>query len=120
MNTNNLKNWIIEHDIKNKAIASVTNLINVEFRKEPELLNDYFENYDESLLEIKFNHYSYQYFQNSNEDAIVVVLDIYYPRTCSYEYELVFNLKGEVIDDYMFISDKKATMIRKYNENDTP
>lgn len=115
MDIDKLKKWIEKYDVKNEAIASVTDLINVEFRKEPELLNEYFKDYDESLLRIEFNYYGYQYFQDGNEDAIVVGLDVYYPETCKYRYKLVFNLKGEVIDDYMVIADKEATMIRKYD-----
>lgn len=118
MDTNSLKEWIEKYDIKNEAIASVTDLINVEFRKEPGLLEEHFEHYDESLLEIKFKDFRYQYFQDDNEDAIGVTLDIYYSETCKYGYKLFFNLEGEVIDDYMFIADKDATMIRKYDAPD--
>lgn len=104
MNTFELRNWIENNNVEEKTKIKFWNYLNNYLKEEPELFYDQFGNIDKQLIEVKVTkialtivNWPYDFLN----DCVISYADVIYEDERIAVYKLVFNLVGEVIDDYL-------------------
>lgn len=106
MNTLELREWAINNNIEKKTINSFWIYYNTFANEEPELFYKQFGKVDEHLVEVKIAKVGLTIVNWPDDyvnDCVITYADIKYKNEDIAEYKLIFNLLGEIRDDYLLL-----------------
>lgn len=104
MNTHELRKWVTTNNIEEKTINCFWNYFNNFANEEPELFYTQFGKVNKKLIHIKITKIGLTIVNWPNDylnDCVISYAEIKYKDIDIAEYKLVFNLSGEIIDDYL-------------------
>ena len=103
MNTEELRNWIDEYNIKERTVKGFWGYIRSYKAEEPQEFKDVYKDIELDLIDVEIKkvalivNYSFDEFA----EYIVSYLDINHNGEEIAEYEAVFTLDGEDMDDFL-------------------
>lgn len=104
MNTCELREWTKKNNIEKRTIEGFWIYFNNFLNEETELFYTQFGKVDKNLIEVKITKVALtivNWPDDSANDCIITYADINHKGQNVAEYKLVFNLLGEIIDDYL-------------------
>ncbi|MGG4219439.1 hypothetical protein ABEW32_14555 [Paenibacillus jamilae] len=98
-----LEKWLLKHDIKNMAISCYEDYMSVYRLEEKEDYEEVFGDKETSKIKIVFHSVSYvinYWYVIDEHKYISAKLRLEYEDTSFAEYEVIYDLDGEIEDDY--------------------
>lgn len=111
MNGNELKDWIIENNIKHRTVESFWRCFENYKLESPDEFIKYFGAFDKSYLKLwmdkvalkimNWDNFDEEY--NENHEFIEAYIALEYKNKYIGYYSLLFNFSGEEFDDYFVL-----------------
>lgn len=102
MDINELKKWIIEHEVENRTIQGFW--LNLEnYQKEfPDEFNRFFKNFSKNNFDVKITQIALMLgnYPECNQNHVISYIPISYNGKRIGLYRLLFTLDGKIDDDY--------------------
>ncbi|TVX93799.1 hypothetical protein [Paenibacillus agilis] len=109
MNSNELKEWANNNDIKKQVVDCFWKCLENYMNEDPSEFEEYFKEYNSELIELVYyklsmsirNWDTFETDYNENCEFIEVIIKIQYNNKYIGYYKLLYNFGGEIFDDYL-------------------
>ena len=104
MNTVELREWAISNNVEKRTIDGFWNYYNIFVNEEPESFYSIYGKLNKEMIEVKVSKIALTIVNWPDDyvnDCVISFASIIYEDINIAEYKLVFNLLGEIIDDYL-------------------
>ncbi|GFP74327.1 hypothetical protein [Clostridium fungisolvens] len=104
MNTLELREWVVKNDIEKKTIKGFWNYYNNFLEEDSESFYSIYGKLDQKMICVNLSKVALTIVNWPDDyvnDCIIAYASIKYDDINIAEYKLVFNLKGEIVDDYL-------------------